>query len=80
MELREDAVHFHELSRAAREGIRLFLADNNSDRVDLHWWEFSQFCGVWFHLKYAADTPEVFPKGKWATLQHMEELIATAMK
>ncbi len=33
MQLREDAVHFSQLSEAAREGIRLFLADNNPDRV-----------------------------------------------
>lgn len=35
---------------------------------------------IFFMLKEAADTPELFPKGKSASLQHFEMLIANAAK
>ena len=41
--------------------------------------------GTWFAwlvalLKEETDTPELFPKGKWATIQRMEVLLALAAK
>jgi len=30
---------------------------------------------IWFQLRRAADRLEWFPRGKWATLQHIERLL-----
>jgi hypothetical protein len=41
--------------------------------------------GTWFAwlialLKEEPDTPELFPKGKWATIQRMQDLLAIAAR
>ena len=35
---------------------------------------------LWFVLRQSPDTPNHFPKGKWAVLQHLENLIDNACK
>ena len=30
---------------------------------------------LWFQLRVSEDNPEWFPKGKWATLQHIQTLL-----
>lgn len=76
-----DSIHIGALLPAARKAIDEFLRTVDRDaRVERVWWDFDELCGLWFLLKYAADTPERFPHGKWATLQRIEELIAEAIE
>jgi hypothetical protein len=32
-----------------------------------------QWAWIFFELRAATDKPEWFPKGKWATIQHIEQ-------
>jgi hypothetical protein len=69
------------LSADVRDAIDNFV--NSHERGDLalrRWWEFESFCAVWWMLRAADDTPEVFPKGKSATLQVMEQMIEASIK
>lgn len=72
-----DAVHIGSLSAQAREGIALHLQrlglDEQGDQ--LTWVDFPDAAALCFRLRVAPDTPEVFPKGKWATVQAIETLI-----
>lgn len=74
-----DAVNINGLSDAARTAITNALQDDGWD-VGKSWIDFDTCCSIWFRLKYAEDSPELFPKGKWATLQHFESLIELAVK
>jgi hypothetical protein len=76
-----DSVHFGALSREARAGIRLFVErrGGNVDRVEYAWLEFDEVCAMWFLLRRAEDDPEIFPKGKSATLQAIEGIIERAI-
>lgn len=76
-----DSVHLGSLSREARAGIRLFVERRrgNVDRVELPWLGFDEVCGLWFLLRRVEDDPEIFPKGKFATLQAIEILIERAI-
>ena len=73
-----DSVHIggltYETRKALEEGVGW-----ETYEADRTWLDFDQACAFWFRLKYAPDTPELFPKGKWATLQRMEELIEAAL-
>lgn len=74
-----DAVYIGALSYETRKAFEEAFGWENYD-ADRTWFDFDQCCAFWFRLKYAADDPELFPKGKWATLQRFEELIEQAMK
>lgn len=76
-----DAVHVGSLSKQTREAICEYLrAQDNALADHFVWIGFEDACAVWFRLKYAADDPALFPRGKWATLQALEELIQRAMQ
>jgi hypothetical protein len=74
-----DAVNINELSTEARTAITDALFDDGWD-VGKSWIDFDMCCGIWFRLKYAKDDPDLFPKGKWATLQRFEQLIEQAVR
>jgi hypothetical protein len=75
-----DEVEKYKLSQATRDAIENAMWDSGMEgMVGGYWGSFEAFCGLFFRLKYAEDSPELFPKGKWATLQHMEELIQEAI-
>jgi hypothetical protein len=70
------------LSRETRRALEQY-----SDAHDYTEWLGDRGCidGPWFAwlialLKEEVDTPELFPKGKWATLQRMEDLLVVAAK
>lgn len=48
--------------------------------VSDNYMQLSQFAELYFRLKYEGDDPDLFPKGKWATLQRMEDLIEEGLK
>jgi hypothetical protein len=73
-----DAVAINELSAETRHAITDALFESGFD-VGTSWIDFDTCCGIYFRLKYSEDSPELFPKGKWATVQFMEHLIVQAM-
>ena len=74
-----DAVNINALSSETRKAITNALFESGFD-VGESWIDFDICCGIWFRLRYAEDSPELFPKGKWATLQRFEQLIDEAIK
>lgn len=74
-----DAVHINALSSETRKAITDALFESGFD-VGESWIDFDTCCGIWFRLTYAEDSPELFPKGKWATLQRFQQLIEQAMQ
>jgi hypothetical protein len=61
------------LSTEAMNGLRRFCSDVFHDELlpdDLTSEE--GWAWLWFQLADAQDRPEWFPKGKWATIQHIE--------
>ena len=76
-----DDVHVGRLSKETRAAIADYLcAIGRDDLADRRWWEFNEFCGLWFRLSIADDTPQLFPKGKSATLQCMRDMIEEAAR
>ena len=76
-----DAVYLGTLSRETRRAIDNYLV--GKDRLEMaerSWVQFENVCALWFELKHEPDTEELFPKGKWATLQKLESLIDDAIK
>ena len=51
----------------AAHGDEMIFDDNASAPEFLAW--------IWFQLREAEDRPEWFPKGKWATLQALEQFL-----
>ena len=74
-----DSVAIHKLSPDTQHAITEALFDSGFD-VGKSWIDFDLFCGIVQRLKVTPDCVELFPKGKWATIQHMEQLIADAIK
>lgn len=73
-----DTVVVYQLSQQTRDALSAALSDSGFD-VGESWVDFDTFCGIFHRLKAATDDPELFPKGKWATLQRMEQLIEQAI-
>lgn len=44
------------------------------------YWDPERVCELYFRLKYSHDSPLLFPHGKWATLQAIEERIVEALR
>jgi hypothetical protein len=74
-----DAVAIHELSVETFRAITDALFESGFD-VGKSWIDFDTCCGIFFRLKFSDDTAELFPKGKWATLQFLEQLIEQAIR
>lgn len=72
-----DAGAINELSPETRRAISDALFESGFD-VGTSWIDFDLCCGIWFRLKHAQDSPKLFPKGKWATICRLEELIEQA--
>jgi hypothetical protein len=70
-------ISLFELSMDTREAMQQFLREVYDDDcyVMQSWQEFDALAGLWYRLKAAEDTPTRFPKGKWATLQRLQELL-----
>jgi len=74
-----DAVHIGQLSYETQKAITDALFESGWD-VGKSWIDFPTCCAIWFLLRKSADSEELFPKGKWATLQRLEQLIDEAVK
>ena len=74
-----DTVYIGALSHETRKAFEDAFGWEHYE-ADRTWLNFDECCAMWFRLKFAPDDPEVFPKGKWATLQRFEELIEQATK
>lgn len=65
------------LSTQAQEGLRRFCAAVHDDELMLDAIASlpEQWAWIWFQLREAEDRLEWFPKGKWATIQVIEETL-----
>jgi hypothetical protein len=73
-----DAVAIHQLSAETQHAISEALEESGWD-VGKSWIDLPTCAAIFFLLKYSPDDPELFPKGKWATLQRLEVLIENAI-
>jgi len=74
-----DSVSVHELSAETRYAITEALDESGWD-VGKSWIDLPTFAAIFFLLKHSPDSAELFPKGKWATLQRMEQLVEKAIR
>ena len=73
-------IYFNSLSDLTRVALRDWLNRiGRDDLADRGWWDFNEFCGLYWRLRHQPDNADLFPRGKWATLQRMETLIAEAL-
>jgi hypothetical protein len=73
-------LHFGALSREARKGIEVLYARREWEDIEDRTWLTREACALmFFHLRAAPDDPDVFPKGKWATIQALESLLDRAV-
>lgn len=77
-----DSIYLGDLKPDSLAAIRRHYASLDMEEIaaDRTWWEPERACELWFRLKYAEDNPILFPHGKWATLQAIEERIVHALK
>jgi hypothetical protein len=60
--------------------LQIFAEQRGYDEWFHRWMEPQWFAWFIALLKESSDDPLLFPAGKWATIQHMEELLAEAAK
>lgn len=73
-------IYFGALSADTQRAIAEWLASHGDfDSADRKWWDFAKFCGLWFRLRAMPDSADLFPRGKWATLQRMQDVIDNAL-
>lgn len=72
-----DMVHLGELSYETRLAIQVYSSAHDYDEMigDRSWLSLHNFAWLVVMLSAEEDTPELFPKGKWATLQRMQDLM-----
>lgn len=74
-----DSVAIHKLSHETQRAISDALFESGWD-VGTSWIDLPTCAAIYFLLKRSPDNPDLFPKGKWATLQRMEQLIDEAIR
>ncbi len=73
-----DAVHFGALKREMRRAIEQYYFARQWEDVEHSWITLESAAVMFFRLRAADDTPELFPHGKWATVQALEDQIEQA--
>jgi hypothetical protein len=70
------SIHIGSLKRDTREAIHRLYESLGMDAIsDSAWWELERVAELFFILKYHKDEAWLFPHGKWATLQAIEDMI-----
>ena len=79
VEHKRDCIFKSDFSALAIQGLRRFLEDHDGHDMrltgSLESWSF-----LFFQLREAEDKPEWFPRGKWATIHHLEALLTEAAR
>lgn len=73
-------INLRALSPEAYAGLEQWCLDRDLEGMFNAWIPLENAAGIFFRLREAADDEKYFPKGKWATLQRLEELITEAAK
>jgi len=69
-------VKIEQLSPEAQDGLRKWAAFQHDDLLfDAISSVPQERAWIWFQLCAAEDRPEWFPKGKWATIQHIATIL-----
>ena len=69
-----DSVAIHRLSTETQAAISEALTESGWD-VGTSWVDLPTCAAIFFLLKYSKDDPQLFPKGKWATIQVIESYL-----
>lgn len=76
-----EQIYLGALSAPTRRALARWLCSvGREDLAEKSWWEFNDFCALYFRLRACEDTADLFPRGKWATLQRMQDLIEAAIR
>ncbi len=77
-----DMYHFGGgLSKIARDGIGQWYGQRDWEDIgDRSWLTIETACLMVFRLKAAEDDPLLFPHGKWATIQALEQDVLNCVK
>jgi hypothetical protein len=76
MDIPRETIALREFSYEARRGL-----ENISQSYDLYFPDLENqygpntWAGLFFILREVPDTPDFFPKGKWATIQYLEGML-----
>ncbi len=74
------AVDLAGLSPESQRSVGLIAARGGITLVSQRWVPLSQAGTLEAHLRAAEDTPETFPRGKWATIQAYQGLVEKAVE
>lgn len=77
-----DIVSIGDISYATRKAWAQLSYEREWDDLDeggKTWLTLEHACKLFFLLRAHPDSPEVFPKGKWASLQVLETIIDQAL-
>jgi hypothetical protein len=74
-----DYISMADFTDATRAALRALAAGLGIDDLD-SMTAIEQWAWFWFRLRGVRDTPERFPAGKWATIQHLESLLIEAAR
>ena len=68
-------INLSELLSKTQAGIREALHRvDRDDLADRNWFDLEQFAYLFFILRHLDDDADLFPSGKWATIQRVEDL------
>lgn len=73
------AVDLAGLSPESQRSVGLIAARAGITLVSQRWVPLTQMGILEAHLREAEDTPETFPRGKWATIQAYQGLVEKAI-
>jgi len=76
--VQSDLVHIG--SMLSFQALQRFAEDRDYEEWFHSWIEPHWLAWLIALLKECYDTPELFPHGKWATIQHMEALLSEAAR
>lgn len=71
---KNDAIDVSGLSREAWEALDRLSFERDWPELTRNWWQPENMLLLIERLKGLDDMPERFPHGKWATIQHLQEL------
>lgn len=73
-------INLRAFSPEAYAGLERWCFDKDLEGMFNAWISLENAAGLFFRLREVPDSEIYFPKGKWATLQKLEELCAEAAK
>ena len=73
-----DGIYSSDFGWETRIGLAIILEDLDGHDGRLDNSTLENWAWIYFQLKEMPDMPDYFPRGKWATIQHIEGLLTEA--